>query len=129
MTTNGDPRANDVAYRLESTISRILVAGTYIAIGLVFVGVLGMLATGVDPLSHGVPPPFDLGRIPSDIAARKPEGFLWLGIVAVLALPIGRVIVAGLGFLAARDTRLALVSLAVLLVVTASILAAMGLEG
>lgn len=124
-----DADRNEVAYRLEARISRLLVAGTYLAIGLVLVGVLGMLATGVDPLAHGEPPPFDLGRIPSDIAALKPEGFLWLGLVAVLALPLGRVIVAGLGFLAARDTRLALISLAVLLVVTASIVAAIGLEG
>ena len=122
-----DPRVNDTAYRLESRISRLLVAGTYLAIGLVLVGVVLMLASGVDPLTL-VTPPFDLRQIPADIAAGKPEGFLWLGLVAVLALPLGRVIVAGLGFLAARDARLALVSLAVLLVVTASILAAIGLE-
>jgi uncharacterized membrane protein len=86
-----------------------------------------MLASGVDPLALPTPP-FSLAQIPADIAARKPEGFLWLGLVAVLALPLGRVTVAGLGFLAARDTRLALVSLAVLLVVMASVLAAVGLE-
>ena len=49
--------------------------------------------------------------------------------MAVLALPLGRVIVAGVGFLAARDVRLALVSLAVLLVVLGSIVAAIRLEG
>ena len=119
---------NDVAYRLETRISRLLVAGTYLAIGLVLIGVLGMLATGVDPLAMATPA-FVLRDIPADIAAGKPEGFLWLGLVAVLALPLGRVVVAGLGFLTARDTRLALVSLAVLLVVTVSILAALGLEG
>jgi uncharacterized membrane protein len=94
----------------------------------VLVGVVMLLASGADPLALATPP-FDLRQIPADIAAGKPEGFLWLGLVAVLALPLGRVIVAGLGFLAARDTRLALVSLAVLLVVTASVLAALGLEG
>jgi uncharacterized membrane protein len=122
-----DPRVNETAYRLESRISRLLVVGTYLAIGLVLIGVVGMLASGVDPLALATPP-FSLAQIPADIAARKPEGFLWLGLVAVLALPLGRVIVAGLGFLAARDTRLALVSLAVLLVVMASVLAAVGLE-
>jgi uncharacterized membrane protein len=122
-----DPRMNDTAYRLEARISRLLVAGTYLAIGLVLVGVVGMLASGVDPLTLATPS-FSLAQIPADIAAGKPEGFLWLGLVCVLALPLGRVIVAGVGFLAARDTRLALVSLAVLLVVTVSILAAVGLE-
>ena len=128
MSVMDDPRVNETAYRLESRVSRLLVIGTYLAIGIVLVGVVGLLASGVDPLVLATPP-FDLRQIPADIAAGKPEGFLWLGLVAVLALPLGRVIVAGLGFLAARDTRLALVSLAVLLVVTGSILAALGLEG
>ena len=61
--------------------------------------------------------------------ALQPAGFLWAGIVLVIALPIGRVVVAGVGFLAARDRRMALISLLVLLVVLASIVAAIGLEG
>ncbi|HEY3334303.1 MAG TPA: DUF1634 domain-containing protein [Candidatus Limnocylindrales bacterium] len=127
MSAAPDPRVNETAYRLEARISRLLVAGTYLAIGLVLVGVVAMLATGVDPLALATPT-FDAGRIPADVAAGRPEGFLWLGLIAVLVLPLGRVSVAGVGFLAARDTRLALVSLAVLLVVSASILAAVGLE-
>jgi uncharacterized membrane protein len=119
----------DVAWRLETTISRLLVAGTYLAMTLILVGVLLMLAAGIDPLAHGAPPPFELSAIPSEVAAGDPLGFLWLGLVAVLALPLGRVIVAGVGFLAARDMRLALVSLAVLLVVVGSIVAAISLEG
>lgn len=132
MTTpagaQGTP-VSDAAFAIEATIARVLVAGTYTAIGLVLVGVIGMLRTGVDPLEHGAPPPFDLSSIPAEIMAGNPLGFLWLGLVLVLALPIGRVIVAGVGFLAARDIRLALISLAVLLVVVGSILAAVGLEG
>jgi uncharacterized membrane protein len=119
----------DAARRLESTISRLLVAGTYLAMGLVLVGVLLMLAAGIDPLAHGGVPPFELSTIPAEIAAGNPLGFLWLGLVAVLALPLGRVTVAGVGFLAAHDVRLALVSLAVLLVVLGSIAAAISLEG
>ena len=129
MTRVHGAGVDETAYRLEASIARLLVAGTYVAIGLVLVGVVGMLLTGVDPLSHGAPPPFELAEIPADILALQPEGFLWLGLVAVLALPLGRVVVAGVGFLAARDTRLALVSLAVLLVVTGSIVLAIGLEG
>lgn len=119
----------DAAWRLESTISRLLVAGTYLAMGLILVGVLVMLAAGIDPLAHGGVPPFELSTIPAEIAAGNPLGFLWLGLVAVLALPLGRVTVAGVGFLAAHDVRLALVSLAVLLVVLGSIVAAIRLEG
>ncbi len=123
------PFARDAALAIESIIARLLVVGTYVAIALVLVGVAGMLLTGVDPLAHGTPPAFDLGRIPTDILALRPEGFLWAGLVTVMALPLGRVTVAGIGFLRAGDRPLALVSLAVLLVVLGSVLAALGLEG
>ncbi len=59
--------------------------------------------------------------------ALQPAGFLWAGIVLIIALPIGRVMVAGVGFLAVHDRRMALISLLVLLVVLASIAAAIGL--
>jgi uncharacterized membrane protein len=121
--------AESVSSAIESTVARVLVIGTYVAIGLVLVGVLGMLASGVDPLAHGAVPPFDLGAIPSEILAGNPVGFLWAGLVLVLALPIGRVTVAGVGFLAAGDRRLAVVSLLVVLVVLVSIVAAQRLEG
>ena len=121
------PAPRDAALAIESTIARLLVVGTYVAIAFVLVGVVGMLLTGVDPLAHGTPPGFDLARIPADILALRPEGFLWAGLVTVMALPLGRVTVAGIGFLRAGDRRLALVSLAVLLVVLGSILAALGL--
>jgi uncharacterized membrane protein len=121
-------RAADAAVAIEAAIARLLTIGTYVAIALVLVGVLGMLAAGVDPLSHATPPSFDLARLPGDLVALRPEGFLWAGLVTVLALPVGRVVVAGVGFLAANDRRLALVSLAVLLVVLASVVAALGLE-
>lgn len=119
----------DAAYGIESVIARLLVAGTYIAVALVLVGVAGMLLTGVDPLTHATPPGFDLARLPGDIVALRPEGFLWAGLVIVMALPLGRVAVSGLGFLRAGDRQLALVSVAVLLVVLVSIFAALGLGG
>jgi uncharacterized membrane protein len=114
---------------MEATIGRLLVAGTWIAMALIAAGVVLTLTTGIDPLDHGAIPPFDLGSIPGAILALRPEGFLWAGIVLVIALPIGRVAVAGLGFVAARDWRLALISALVLLVVLVSIAAATALEG
>ena len=119
----------DAALALEAAVGRILVVGTWLAMGLVVAGVALMLATGVDPLAHGDVPGFDVARIPADIIALRPEGFLWAGIVLIIALPIGRVAVAGAGFLAGGDRRLTLVSVLVLLVVLVSIAAALGLEG
>ena len=124
----GQGRA-DAAFALEAAVGRLLVAGTWLAMALVFAGVVLMLVAGVDPLAHGAVPAFDATRIPADILALRPEGFLWAGIVLIIGLPIGRVVVAGVGFLAAGDHRLALVSLLVFLVVLVSIGAALGLEG
>ena len=118
---------NDAADALEAVIGRLLVIGTWLAMLLVLAGVMLMLLNGVDPLAHGAMPSFSPVQVWADLLAFRPEGFLWSGIVLVLALPVGRVTVAGLGFLAARDGRLALVSLLVLLVVLTSILAAVGL--
>jgi uncharacterized membrane protein len=117
------------AAALEVTIGHLLVAGTYLAMSLMVVGVVLMLAKGVDPLAHAAFPPFKLTAIPGQMLALDPIGFLWAGVVTIVALPVGRVVVAGLGFLAAGDRRLALVSLAVLAVVLVSVAAALGLEG
>ena len=114
---------------IESRIARVLIIGTYVAVALVLVGVVAMLAAGIDPLAHGRAPSFDLLRIPADLVAGRPDGYLWAGLAVVLALPLGRVVVLGIGFLAAGDRRLALISLAVLLVVCGSVVVAIRLEG
>jgi uncharacterized membrane protein len=121
--------AVDGVRTIESSIARLLIVGTYVAIGLIAAGVVAMLAAGIDPRTHGRPPGLDLLRIPSDLVALRPEGFLWAGLLVVLALPLGRVVVSGVGFLTSGDRRLALVSLLVLLVVCASVVVALGLEG
>lgn len=130
-TSSGTDRTGvgriDAVVALEAAVGRLLIVGTWLAMGLVLTGVVLMLATGVDPLAHGAIPGFDAASIPGDIVALRPEGFLWTGIVLIIGLPIGRVIVAGMGFLAAGDRRLALVSLLVFLVVLVSISAALGL--
>jgi uncharacterized membrane protein len=129
---SGAPADHDLAgatRTIESRIARVLIIGTYVAVALVLVGVVAMLAAGIDPLAHGRSPSFDLLRIPADLVAGRPEGFLWAGLAVVLALPLGRVVVSGIGFLAAGDRRLALISLAVLLVVCGSVVVAIRIEG
>jgi uncharacterized membrane protein len=127
VTAESADAARATALALEALVARVLVVGTWLAVGLILVGVLGMLASGIDPLTQAQPVAFDLAAIPADLLALRPEGFLWAGIVTVMALPIGRVVVAGTGFLAAGERRLALVSLLVLLVVGVSIVAALEL--
>jgi uncharacterized membrane protein len=127
-TVKPAPSANETAARIESLAARLLTWGTRIALGFVLVGVVGMLLAGTDPI-HAVQPPYSLAGIPGQVLALVPEGFLWAGLTLVVALPIGRVVVSGAGFLAAGDRRLVLVSVLVLLVIGASVVAALGLEG
>ena len=130
---SGGPRSvgasRATAAALETRIARLLTWGTRVALGLVLIGVLGMLRAGIDPLDHGAAPPFSLASIPADILALRPVGFLWAGLVLVMALPVGRVTVSGTGFFAAGDRRLALVSLLVIVVIVTSIVAALRLGG
>ena len=87
---------------IETLVARILVVGTYVAIGLILVGVVLMLASGVDPLAPGRVPAVRPREHPGrHRGPANPNGFLWAGIVLVMALPIGRVVVAGAGFFAA----------------------------
>ena len=124
-----DARSGAAAARgIETTVARLLTLGTRLAIVLVLIGVGIMLAHGVDPLLTAIPP-FSIASIPADLLALRAEGFLWSGLLVVMAMPVARVIVSGFGFLAAGDRRLALVSLLVVLVLTASVVAPQGLGG
>ena len=116
------------ARRLETLVARMLTIGTRVAVVLVLIGVVLMLVNGIDPLTTALKP-FALTSILGDLAALRLEGFLWSGLLVVMAMPVARVVVSGFGFLAAGDGRLALVSLLVVLVLTASVIAAQVLAG
>ncbi len=116
------------AARLEVFISRLMVWGVYAAMALISIGIVLAGLAGIDPLARGLAPALDPAGIVSSMLALQPEGFLWAGIVLILAIPIGRVVVAGVGFLATGERRFALISLLVLLVVVISIVTAFGME-
>jgi uncharacterized membrane protein len=127
VSTAGRP-ASDAATRLEVLIGRLMVVGVYLAMALIATGIVLAGLAGIDPLTRGLEPALDPAGIASAMLALQPEGFLWAGIVLILAIPIGRVVVAGVGFLATGERRFALISLLVLLVVLASIITALGME-
>jgi len=116
------------AARLEVFIGRLMVWGVYAAMALISIGIILAGLAGIDPLARGLAPALDPVGIVSSMLALQPEGFLWAGIVLILAIPIGRVVVAGVGFLATGERRFALISLLVLLVVVISIVTAFGME-
>ena len=139
--------AREAATGIETLVARILVVGTYVAVGLILVGVVLMLASGIDPLAPGAFPPFDLASIPGDMYAGVPMRLPVRVMVMASSLtsrrfcdgdsstwrrarpksvtttrPLGT---TGAGFYAAGSRRLALVSALVVLVVTLSIIAAL----
>lgn len=103
----------------ERTIGRLLIGLTYVATGLLVVGVLLMLASGISPLSGG--PRLDLASLAIDFATLTPSGFLWLGLLAVIAAPISRVVAAAIAFGRGGEFGLVGISLAILVVLAIAI--------
>ena len=108
--------APDAPRTLELAIARLLTIGTLVSVLLLAIGVGLMIVNGRSPLDAGVSP-FDLGRIPADIVALHPEGFLWLGLVAVMATPTSRVIASLVGFAVASERGMVFVSIGVLAII------------
>jgi uncharacterized membrane protein len=108
---------------LDRFIGRLLIAVTYVAVGLLSVGVVLMLAAGISPLAGG--PPLDPGSILADLGSLAPEAFLWLGILAVIVTPISRVIVAAIGFARLGDRWMVAISLGILAVIALAIASAL----
>jgi len=99
----------------EYRIGRLLIAMTYVAVGLLVVGFALMIADGISPLSGG--PGLDLATIGSQLLALDPAAFLWLGLMAVVAAPIGRVIVAGIAYARQADWLMVAIALGILAII------------
>jgi len=99
----------------ERRIGRLLIAMTYVAVALLVVGVVLMAAAGISPLAGG--PPFDPAAVPAELAAATPAGFLWLGLLAVIATPIVRVIGAAISYGSTAEWTMVAVSVAILAVI------------
>jgi uncharacterized membrane protein len=113
---------------VEAVIARLLLVGTVIGIVLLAIGVVLMAANGINPES-GTFPPFRPVSLVADLAALRPEGYLWAGIVILIATPIARVIGELVVFSVRGDRAMAGVALAILGVITLSVVVALLLEG
>ena len=102
-TPQGTPPAS-----LELALSHVLQLGTYVSVALIAIGSILLLASGGSPLQPG--PALDLTQLPADLLGLRPAGFLWLGIVGVVATPALRVGRALLGFLRRDERRMVAVS-------------------
>ncbi len=108
-------------------IGRLLIAVTYVAVALLSVGVVLLFANGISPLAGG--PPLDLTNIVRDLATLGPAAFLWLGILAVIATPLSRVIAAAVGFARLGDRWMVGVAVAILVVIALSVATAVVAAG
>jgi uncharacterized membrane protein len=107
---------------LEKSIARLLSGGTYLAIALLVIGFGLMLVNGISPLDTA--PPFDVRQIPADILALRPTGFLWLGLIVVIATPSSRVIASLIGYARAGERPMVIVATAILVVIAISVVIA-----
>ena len=112
---------------LEQSIARLLGVGTYASIGLLTVGVILMAINGIAPLSGG--PAFDLTRLVPDLTAFRPAGFIWLGLLAVIATPTARVAASLIGYARRGERPMVLIAALILVVIAASVALAQVLEG
>ena len=114
--------------RIEGRIARVLSIGAVIAVVLLVVGVGLMVAAGIEADTAAYPV-FDPARLIGDLVALRPGGFLWAGILVVIATPIIRVVGELVGFAIRGDRAMAAVAAAVLVIVTTSVAVAIALEG
>ena len=105
---------------LELAIARLLNIGAIASVLLLAIGAAIVAASGRSPLAGGIPG-LDIARVPSDLVALRPEGFLWLGLLFVLLTPSSRVIASLIGFAGAGERRMALVSFAILVVIATGV--------
>ena len=116
---SGSPPAGQA---FERRLGRLLIVVTYVAVVLLTIGVILMLLAGISPLAVG--PPFDPSQIIPDLRGLEPTGFLWLGLLVVIATPLSRVVGAAIGFARRGEPLMAVISVAILAVIAISILAA-----
>lgn len=99
----------------ERVIGRLLIVLTYVAVGLLVVGVLAMAVAGISPTDAA--PPSDPAAIVAAVLALRPDGILWLGLAAVIATPILRVVAAALAYARRAEWRMLAISIAILVVI------------
>jgi uncharacterized membrane protein len=111
---------------LDRSIARLLTYGTYVSVALLGVGAVVMFARRIAPLAGG--PPFQPELVIDDVVNLRAAGFMWLGLIAVIATPTARVVAALIGFVRLGERTMALVAALILAVITLSVVLALGVE-
>lgn len=106
----------------ERRIGRLVVRITYLAVALLVLGVLAMIGAGISPLD--AVPTLDAAGLIAAFGGLRPEGVLWLGLMAVIATPIIRVLAAVLAYARISEWRMVAISIAILAVIAAGVVIA-----
>jgi uncharacterized membrane protein len=110
----------------DARIGRLMIVMTYVSVGLLVVGVVLMLVKGISPLDGA--PIFDIHDVWPALRAGMPVGFLWLGLIVVIATPIVRVAVSAVGFAREGQWRMVGIGVGILLVIAVGIATSIALE-
>ena len=110
----------------ERLSGRLLIGITYVSVVLLLIGVALMIKDGISPLDGG--PGLDLAALGATLAGLEPAGYLWLGLLVVIAAPICRVIVAGIAYARDADWLMVGISVAILLVIAVGIASALAVR-
>ena len=121
------PVAEPAVAATERRIARLLFVGALVGVALLVVGVALMAVRGVSPTS-ATWPPFDPGRLFTDIVALRPEGYLWAGIVVLIATPVAQVVAELTAFLLRGERLMAAVAAAILGIIALSVALAVGVD-
>jgi uncharacterized membrane protein len=106
----------------ERRIGRLLIALAYVSVALLVGGVVLMLVGGISPLDGG--PPLHLDVLFSNLASLDPAGFLWLGLLAVIATPFSQVALAGYAYARERDWAMVRIAIGIFVIIAVGIGAA-----
>jgi uncharacterized membrane protein len=123
MTGRVEPPPRSEGFKaVEALLGRFLIALTYLAVILLVIGVGILLATGRSPLDGG--PDLELSRLWDELLSFDAPALLWLGLIAVIATPVGRVVLAGAAFARQRDWLMLCVAAAILAIMVVGVLIA-----
>jgi uncharacterized membrane protein len=122
-TTSGRPdderELRGIAAAAEFRIGRLMIGMTYASVAVLVIGVALMVAAGISPLSGG--PAFDASQLVAELTSISPVGFLWLGLVIVIATPIVRVIGAAISYGLAGQWIMVAIAIGILVVIVAGV--------
>ena len=79
-----------------------------------------VLAAGVSPLAGG--PGLEMGSLAAELVAFGPAGFLWLGLIAVIATPICRVLAAAIAYGRSGDWPMVAIAMGILGIIVVGVI-------